>query len=207
MMKKQIGSLILISTLLSGCGGPLAMISSTAGLAASHNSYIKAYNGLDLITTFTTEKDIKTHLYETAKATIETAKVTVETDKTPVETAKAAVETGQSEIKIYNKKYYSGNLTGERAEVVEVKEETLVSPIKAEPPKVEEKWTTKEWDVYCFLFTVFITALLLFLSSIIYLGIYLITSQLEIKIIIKKRQPIKIKSKKRKMKKKRKGRR
>ena len=83
MMKKQIGSLILISTLLSGCGSQLAMVSSTVGLAASHNSYVKAYNGLDLITTFTTEKDIKTHLYETAKATF---------------------KEGQSEIKIYNKK-------------------------------------------------------------------------------------------------------
>ena len=193
MMKKQIGSLILISTLISGCGGPLSMISSTTGLAVSHNSYVKAYNGFDLITTFTTEKDIKTHLYEAAKAT--------------VETAKAAIETKKSEFKIYNKKYYSGNLTGERAEVAEVKEETLISPVKVEPPKVEEKWTTKEWDVYCFLFTVFIISLLLFLSSIIYLGIYLITSQLEIKIIIKKRQPIKIKNKKRKMKKKRKERR
>ena len=192
MMKKQIGSLILISTLISGCGSQLAMISSTAGLAAGHNSYVKVYNGLDLITTFTTEKDIKTHLYETVKAT--------------VETAKATVETGQSEIKIYNKKYYSGNLTGERAEVAEVKEETLISPGKVAPPKVEEKWTTKKWDAYCFLFTIFITSLLLFLSSIIYLGIYLITSQLEIKIIIKKRQPIKIKNKKRKSK-KRKGRR
>ena len=100
-------------------------------------------NGLDLITTFTTEKDIKTHLYETAKASIKTAKATF--------------EEGQSEIKIYNKKYYSGNLTGERAEVVKVKEETLVSPVKVEPPKVEEKWTTKEWDVYCLLFTVFIS--------------------------------------------------
>ena len=88
MMKKQIGSLILISTLLSGCGSQLAMVSSTVGLAASHNSYVKAYNGFDLLTTFTTDKDIKTHLYETAKAT--------------VETAKATVEEGQSEIKIYN---------------------------------------------------------------------------------------------------------
>ena len=103
MMKKQIGSLILISTLISGCGGPFAIVSSTVGLAASHNSYVKAYNGFDLITTFTTEKDIKTHLYETAKATVKTAKV--------------IIEEGKSEIKIYNKKYYSGNLTGEIAEV------------------------------------------------------------------------------------------
>ena len=129
MMKKQIGSLILISTLLSGCGSQLAVISSTAGLTASHNTYVKAYNGLDLITTFTTEKDIKTHLYETAKATIETAR--------------AAVEAGQSEIKIYNKKYYSGNLTGENAPIAEVKEEVLVSSVTTEPKveKVEKQQT------------------------------------------------------------------
>ena len=123
MMKKQIGSLILISTLLSGCGSQLAVISSTAGLAASHNSYVKAYNGLDLITTFTTEKDIKTHLYETAKAT--------------VKTVKATFEEGKSEIKIYNKKYYSGNLTGENAPITDVKEEVLVASITTEP-KVEK---------------------------------------------------------------------
>jgi len=123
MMKKQIGSLILISTLLSGCGGPIAMLSSTTSLAVSHNSYVKAYNGLDLITTFTTEKDIKTHLYETAKATVKTAKV--------------IIEEGKSEIKIYNKKYYSGNLTGENAPITDVKEEVLVASITTEP-KVEE---------------------------------------------------------------------
>ena len=134
MMKKQIGSLILISTLISGCGSQLAVISSTTGLVASHNSYVKAYNGFDLITTFTTEKDIKTHLYETAKATIETAKATV--------------EIGQSEFKIYNKKYYSGNLTGEVAEVAEVKEEVLVSSVTTEP-KVEkvEKQQTMAWKL------------------------------------------------------------
>ena len=129
MMKKQIGSLILISTLISGCGSQLAMVSSTVGFAASHNSYVKAYNGLDLITTFTTEKDIKTHLYETAKATIKTAKATF--------------EEGKSEIKIYNKKYYSGNLTGENAPIAEVKEEVLVSSVTTEPKieKVEKQQT------------------------------------------------------------------
>ncbi len=87
-MRKQIGSLILISTLVSGCGGPVAMVSSSAGFMASNNVHIKAYNGVDLITTLTTDKDIKTHIYETAKNTIELGKG----------------------IKIYNKKYYSGNL-------------------------------------------------------------------------------------------------
>ena len=129
MMKKQIGSLILISTLISGCGGPIAMVSSTVGLAASHNSHVKAYNGLDLITTFTTDKDIKTHLYETAKATVKTAKV--------------IIEEGKSEIKIYNKKYYSGNLTGENAPITDVKEEVLVASITTEPKveKIEKQQT------------------------------------------------------------------
>ena len=139
-MKKQIGSLILISILISGCGSQFAMLSSTAGLAASHNSYVKAYNGLDLITTFTTEKDIKTHLYETAKAT--------------VKTAKATFEAGQSEFKIYNKKYYSGNLTGENAPITDVKEEVLVASITTEPKveKVEkvEKQQTMAWKL-CYL--------------------------------------------------------
>ena len=178
MMKKQIGFLILISTLISGCGGPLTMISSTMGLAASHNTYVKAYNGLDLITTFTTEKDIKTHLYETAKATIETAK--------------AAVEAEQSEIKIYNKKYYSGNLTGENAPITDVKEEVLVASVTTEP-KVEKQQIM--WKL-CYLSFFLALAMGSFVIALIYGFVSL----------NKIKRPRKIK-KKRKMKKKRKGRR
>ena len=120
-MRKQIGSLILISTLVSGCGGPVAMVSSSAGFMVSNDIYVKAYNGVDLMTTLTTNKDIKTHIYETAKNTIELGKG----------------------IKIYNKKYYSGNLTGEKAAVTEVKEEVLVSSVTTEPKveKIEKKQT------------------------------------------------------------------
>lgn len=120
-MRKQIGSLILISTLASGCGGPIAMVSSSAGFMASNDIYVKAYNGVDFMTTLATDKDIKTHIYETAKNTIELGKG----------------------IKIYNKKYYSGNLTGEKAAVTEVKEEVLVSSVTTEPKveKIEKKQT------------------------------------------------------------------
>ena len=120
-MRKQIGSLILISTLVSGCGGPVAMVSSSAGFMASNDIYVKAYNGVDFMTTLTTDKDIKTHIYETAKNTIELSKG----------------------IKLYNKKYYSGNLTGEKAAVTEVKEEVLVSSVTTEPKveKIEKKQT------------------------------------------------------------------
>ena len=117
-MKKQIGSLILASTLLTGCGGPVAMVSSSAGFMASNNVHIKAYNGVDFMTTFTTQKDIKTHIYEIAKNTI---------------------ELGEG-IKLYNKKYYSGNLTGEKAAITEVKEETIVASVTVEP-KVEKQKT------------------------------------------------------------------
>ena len=117
-MRKQIGSLILISTLVSGCGGPVAMVSSSAGFMASNNVHIKAYNGVDFMTTFTTQKDIKTHIYEIAKNTI---------------------ELGEG-IKLYNKKYYSGNLTGEKAAITEVKEETIVASVTVEP-KVEKQKT------------------------------------------------------------------
>ena len=120
-MRKKIGSLILISTLVSGCGGPVAMVSSSAGFMASNDIYVKAYNGVDFMTTLATDKDIKTHIYETAKNTIELGKG----------------------IKIYNKKYYSGNLTGEKAAVTEVKEEVLVSSVTTEPKveKIEKKQT------------------------------------------------------------------
>tara|TARA_R110002020_G_scaffold293039_1_gene508485 strand:- start:912 stop:1052 length:141 start_codon:yes stop_codon:yes gene_type:complete len=43
------------------------MITSGAGVAVSHNAYSKAYSGVDILTIISTEKDIKTHLYETLK--------------------------------------------------------------------------------------------------------------------------------------------
>jgi len=44
-----------------------AMITSGAGVAVSHNTYAKAYSGIDFLTIINTEKDIKTHLYETVR--------------------------------------------------------------------------------------------------------------------------------------------
>jgi len=52
-----------IAILLSSCT-ELAMLSSGAGLAISHNTYAKAYNGIDFLTVITTEKDIKMHAYD-----------------------------------------------------------------------------------------------------------------------------------------------
>ena len=142
-MRKQIGSLILASTLLIGCGGPIAMVSSSAGFMASNDVYVKAYNGVDFMTTFTTQKDIKTHIYEIAKNTIELG----------------------NGIKLYNKKYYSGNLTGEHAPITEVKEEVLVASIKTEP-KLEKQQTVAFTLCYLSFF------LALAIGSFVFISVY-----------------------------------
>jgi hypothetical protein len=43
------------------------MLSSGATIAVSHNVYAKAYSGVDVLTIMQTEKDIKTHVYESLK--------------------------------------------------------------------------------------------------------------------------------------------
>ena len=47
----------------TGCTN-FALLMSGGGVVLSHNAYVKAYNGIDLLTIINTEKDIKTHLYE-----------------------------------------------------------------------------------------------------------------------------------------------
>ena len=62
MIKKCLG-LIVGLLLLTGCS-EFALLSSGSSLALSNNVYAKAYSGVDLTTTLTTKKDIKTHAYE-----------------------------------------------------------------------------------------------------------------------------------------------
>ena len=69
MMKKTlkklvIGSAILITT--SGCT-EFALLASGSSIAISQNAYVKAYNGIDVLTIIKTEKGIKRHIYETLK--------------------------------------------------------------------------------------------------------------------------------------------
>ena len=52
--------------ILTGCT-EFAMLSSGATIAVSHNAYAKAYSGLDFLTIINTEKDIRTHIYETIR--------------------------------------------------------------------------------------------------------------------------------------------
>ena len=66
MIKKCLG-LIIGLLLLTGCSqfATLSMIGSTTSLVASQNTFYKAYSGLDVVTYMTTDKGIKTHMYET----------------------------------------------------------------------------------------------------------------------------------------------
>jgi len=58
--------LTVIVILTSSCT-EFAMLSSTATVAVSHNAYVKAYSGIDMLTIMQTEKDIKTHIYHSLK--------------------------------------------------------------------------------------------------------------------------------------------
>jgi len=65
-MKKYLA--IILGLLLTGCNqlAMLSVVGSTASLVANNNALVKTYSGLDVVTFMTTEKDIKTHAYETA---------------------------------------------------------------------------------------------------------------------------------------------
>ena len=65
-MKK---TLILFTLMVMVCTGSteFAMLSSGTTIAVSHNVYAKAYSGIDFLTIIKTEKDIKTHAYESLK--------------------------------------------------------------------------------------------------------------------------------------------
>jgi hypothetical protein len=63
MIKKKLILLFGIIILTSGCTN-LTLFVSAGGAVVSQNGFAKAYNGLDFITTFTTEKSIKKHIYD-----------------------------------------------------------------------------------------------------------------------------------------------
>ena len=188
MIKKCLG-LIVGLLLLTGCSqfAALSVAGSTASLVASNNAFYKAYSGADVLTFMATDKGIKTHMYDTVTTVTKKVNETFILDKPEMLATEKNVGVAIPVIKV------------EESEIFKP-DNNLVLTSTLDLPIEDKIWTTKEWDVYCFLLTAFITALLLFLSSVIYLGIYIITSQLEIKITIKRkltRERIKNKKKKR----------
>ena len=63
----QVMMLITVITILTSSCTEFALLSSTAGIAASNTVYAKAYSGVDFLTIIKTEKNIKTHIYHSLK--------------------------------------------------------------------------------------------------------------------------------------------
>ena len=59
-------TLIIVGLMLTGCS-EILILSSGASVAVSHNAYVKAYNGVDMLPIMQTEKGIKQHAYERMK--------------------------------------------------------------------------------------------------------------------------------------------
>ena len=64
-MTRAIG-LLLILMACTSCS-ELALLASGSSIAVSQNVYAKAYSGVDILTIISTEKDIKTHVYQSLK--------------------------------------------------------------------------------------------------------------------------------------------
>ena len=62
----HLAMLITIIVLLQSCT-EMAFIGGSATVAISQNPYAKAYSGIDVLTIMSTEKDIKSHVYDELK--------------------------------------------------------------------------------------------------------------------------------------------
>ena len=65
--------LLILGTILiflTACS-EFALLASGSSIAISQNTYVKAYNGIDVLTIMNTDKDIKTHTYERIRKTIQ----------------------------------------------------------------------------------------------------------------------------------------
>ena len=65
-MTRKIFMLCVILLTCSGCS-EVALLASGSSIAVSQNAYVKAYNGVDVLTIMQTDKDIKMHTYEKVK--------------------------------------------------------------------------------------------------------------------------------------------
>ena len=65
--------MILFTTLIfaSGCT-EFALLMSGSSIAISQNAYVKAYNGIDMMTIMHSEKSIKKHIYDKGKEHVQT---------------------------------------------------------------------------------------------------------------------------------------
>ena len=63
---KKIFLLCVILITCSSCS-EFALLASGASIAGTQNAYVKAYNGVDVLTIMRTDKSMKRHVYDNAK--------------------------------------------------------------------------------------------------------------------------------------------
>ena len=66
MIKLKLMILFMIFIIVSGCS-EFAMLMSGSSIAISQNTYVKAYNGMDVLTIMSSDKSIKKHIYDKGK--------------------------------------------------------------------------------------------------------------------------------------------
>ena len=71
MIKRKLTILFIIFIILSGCS-EFAILMSGSSLAVSQNAYVKAYNGMDVLTIMHSDKSIKKHIYDKGKKHVQT---------------------------------------------------------------------------------------------------------------------------------------
>ena len=71
MIKLKLMILFIIFIIVSGCS-EFALLASGASIAGTQNAYVKAYNGMDVLTIMHSEKSIKKHIYDKGKKHVQT---------------------------------------------------------------------------------------------------------------------------------------
>ena len=71
MIKQKLTILFMIFIIVSGCT-EFAMLMSGSSIALSQNAYVKAYNGMDVLTIMHSDKSIKKHIYDKGKEHVQT---------------------------------------------------------------------------------------------------------------------------------------
>ena len=179
-MVNKILSLLVALVILTGCNqlAVLSVVGSTASLVVSNNTYSKLYSGTDVLTFITTEKDIKTHVYDTVTTVNKKVNETFILKKPEMLATEKNVGVAIPVIKV------------EESEIFKPDNNLLLASIST-PLIVDKIWTTKEWDIYSILLIGLVLSNLIFISSLIYLGIYFLTAtKIEIKIKKRKIKPI-----------------
>ena len=71
MIKLKLTILFIMFITVSGCT-EFALLMSGSSIAISQNAYVKAYNGMDVLTIMHSDKSIKKHIYDKGKEHVQT---------------------------------------------------------------------------------------------------------------------------------------